>query len=319
MLGFLVVDKPPGITSHDVVAVMRAVLGIKKVGHTGTLDPFATGVLPVAVGRATRLIPFLDEKVKVYEGTVTLGCSMDTGDPTGNVLLESPVPELSREKVESVFKNFIGPIMQTPPPYSAVKINGKPLYKYAREGIEVSVPAREIRIDSIELIEIRGNEIDIRVRCGPGTYVRVLAEDIGVALGTCAHLSALRRTSSGQFYIEGSIQFEELSMLVAERPDWKPVLRPERGQERVVWRERSVVRDALRDRVLNPIKALDHLPEVNLTDAAYMEVKRSGAVPPPPPGLQIGERWLGVRGESLVAVFERGENRGKIARMVDIT
>ena len=146
----------------------------------------------------------------------------------------------------------------------------------------------------------------------------MLAEDIGIALGTCAHLSALRRTSSGHFSIQGAIQFEELSTLVADRTDWKPVLRPERGQERVVWKERSVVRDALRDRVLNPIKALGHLPEVNLTDAAYMEVKRSGAVPPPPSGLEVGERWLGVRGNALVAVFERGERRGKIARMVDI-
>jgi tRNA pseudouridine55 synthase len=318
VLGFLVVDKPPGITSHDVVAVMRAVLGIKKVGHTGTLDPFATGVLPLAVGRATRLIPFLDEKVKVYEGTVTLGRSMDTGDPTGSVLAEAPVPPLNVDHVRAVFDAFRGPMMQTPPPYSAVKLNGKPLYKYAREGIEVSVPAREIRIDSVELIEIRGNEIDIRVQCGPGTYVRVLAEDIGKSLGTCAHLSALRRTASGKFPIQDSIQFEELSMLVAERPDWKPVLRPERGQERVVWRERSVVRDALRDRVLNPIKALGHLPEVGMTDAAYVDLKRTGAVPAAPAGLKVGARWLGVRDGALVAVFERGESKGKIARMVDI-
>jgi tRNA pseudouridine55 synthase len=147
--GFLVFDKPPGITSHDVVAMLRAVLGIRKIGHTGTLDPFATGVLAIAIGSVTRLIQYLDEDLKVYDSLLVLGQATETGDPEGEVILEAPVPSVDSEAVRTVLRGFSGQRMQKPPMYSAVKVNGRPLYSYARAGETVDVPSRPIRVDGI--------------------------------------------------------------------------------------------------------------------------------------------------------------------------
>jgi len=205
--GFLVVDKPAGITSHDVVAVLRSTLRIKKIGHTGTLDPFATGVLPLAIGPSTRLIQFLDEGVKIYDATISLGRSTDTGDLMGDENGTSPVPQLEAPSVQRLLDGFCGEQMQTPPAYSAVKVDGKPLYKYAREGKSVQVAAKKIRIDSVQLLDLREDEVDIRVQCGRGTYIRVLGEQIAVALGTHGHLCQLRRLSSGPFDLTGALRF----------------------------------------------------------------------------------------------------------------
>lgn len=163
---FMAVDKPPGITSHDVVAMLRAVTGVQKVGHTGTLDPFATGVLALAFGPATRLISFLDEDLKVYDATIALGVAMDTGDPTGQVIREAPVPPLDRATVEALLLSFRGTRMQAPPRYSAVKVRGKALYHYAREGVEVEAAPRPIRIDSIDLLELGEQSLRVRITLG---------------------------------------------------------------------------------------------------------------------------------------------------------
>ena len=163
---FLIVDKPPGVTSHDVVAVVRAVTGLKKVGHTGTLDPFATGVLPLALGGATRLIQYLDEDRKIYDAVIQLGTATDTGDPTGSVIAEAPVPALNRARVLEVLDGFRGQRMQTPPRYSAVKVAGRPLYDYARKGVDVEVKARPIRIDAMELLSLGENTLRVAIQIG---------------------------------------------------------------------------------------------------------------------------------------------------------
>ena len=169
--GFLVMDKPPGWTSHDVVAIVRAVTGVKKVGHTGTLDPFASGVLPLALGKATRAIRFLDEQLKVYDATIQLGASTTTGDPEGEVLTEAPLPDFSN--LDEVIESFIGPSMQTPPAYSAVKVKGKALYKYAREGKVVEAKARPIEIYGLTVLDRTEDTLRIEIRCSRGSYARV--------------------------------------------------------------------------------------------------------------------------------------------------
>ena len=313
--GFLVVDKPPGITSHDVVGTIRAVTGIKKVGHTGTLDPFATGVLPLAIGRSTRLIQFLDERTKTYEATVQLGASTDTGDPTGDVVASAPVPTLDAAHVQEVLRAFEGDRMQRPPAYSAVKVNGKRLYKYAREGQAVQAEPRPIHIVQMVLDGISGDSVEFSVTCSRGTYVRVLAEEIAKALGTEGHLSALRRSRSGPFELAQALSFPELSKLVADRDDWQPVLRPPRGVERVPWAPRDEVWQHLQSRLQAPASKLEHLPVLQLTGLQREGLQRRGTTPPHPPGVSVGELFVARSGDELVAVLRREEHRTKIARM----
>lgn len=304
---FLIVDKPAGITSHDVVAAVRAVTGIKKVGHTGTLDPFATGVLPLALGPATRLIQYLDESLKVYDATVSLGSTTDTGDPTGEVVRELPVPPLDEAGVEEALAGFVGDRMQRPPAYSAVKVKGKPLYHYARRGEKVEAEARPITIHGMDLTELYDDELRVLISCSRGTYARVLADEIGMALGTAGHLSALMRPRSGPFFIEDAIDMPTLAGIVAGEPGhtWQEVLLSRsRGAERVPWRPRDQVVAALRPWLVRPFDALAHLPlaDVRPTDARRI---RNGATPPPAPaGVSYGERYLVVDGADLVAVAE---------------
>ncbi|MDP2311504.1 MAG: tRNA pseudouridine(55) synthase TruB [Pseudomonadota bacterium] len=298
--GFLVVDKPPGVTSHDVVAVVRAVTGLKKVGHTGTLDPFATGVLPLALGSATRLIQYLDENQKVYDAVVRLGSATDTGDPTGQVIEEQPVPAFTQKDLLAVLETFLGQRMQTPPRYSAVKVAGRPLYDYARKGQTVEVKARPVRIDAMELIDMDGPRVHVLIKCSRGTYARVLAEEIGVALGTVGHLEELRRLGSGPFQIEHAVSFSRISEIVAGDPGWDRVLRPSRGEERVPWRTRDEVFAGLAPWVTTPRDGLRHLPALTLSPIEARRFQQTGAVPAPPPGctgpyvLLSGDEVLGV-------------------------
>jgi tRNA pseudouridine55 synthase len=289
--GFLVIDKPPGITSHDVVAMARATTGVEKVGHTGTLDPFATGVLPLALGPATRLIQYLDEDLKVYEATIALGAATDTGDPTGQIIRESPVPELTVEQVEAALATFKGIRMQAPPRHSAVKVRGRPLYAYARAGEDVTAAARPIRIDSVRLESMAERELVVRITCGRGTYARVLADEIAVALGTTGHLSALRRAQSGIFTLDGALDLPGLSRIVAERDDWPAVLRPSRGAERVAWRPRDTVRAELAGWMVSPELALSHIPAVELHADEARRMQTGGPPPPPPRDLPVGGRY----------------------------
>ena len=201
-MGFLVVDKPVGMTSHDVVDEARRWLGIRKVGHLGTLDPLATGVLPLAIRGATKLVPFLAAGQKAYVGTIRLGESTDTFDAEGRVTYEHDGPLPDEQVVKQALQSFVGEIQQLPPMYSSVKKDGVPLYRLARKGEEVERELRPVTIHEICMPAYAPPEISIEVYCSPGTYVRTLAADLGEKLGCGAHLSGLRRTRSGPFTLE---------------------------------------------------------------------------------------------------------------------
>lgn len=313
---FLVVDKPAGITSHDVVAMVRAVTGVQKVGHTGTLDPFATGVLALALGGATRLIPYLDEDLKVYDATVQLGAATDTGDPTGKVERELPVPTLDESGLREVLSRFHGVMMQAPPRYSAVKVRGKPLYAYAREGQDVEAAPRPTRIDGIELLEHGADWLRVRITCGRGTYARVLADEIATALGTAGHLSALRRDRSGPFVVADALRLEQLAQLAGGSEDWRAVLRPNRGPDRVRWAPRAAVLEGLAPWIKPAVAVMSHLPVVQVPPSERARV-RGGAPPAPPPELPIGQLYLVAIGDELIAVAEREPRGPRLARVVE--
>lgn len=196
--GLLLVDKPGGTTSHDVVDVVRRRLGTRKVGHAGTLDPMATGLLLIGVGRATRLLRFLGDLPKTYEGTLRLGIETTTLDSEGEVVRESPV-DADEDAVRDAMTALVGESLQRPPAYSAVKVGGRKLYEAARAGVELEAEPRPIRVDAFELTSFASPDAAFRVTCSSGTYVRVLAADVGAALSCGAHLVALRRTAIGPF------------------------------------------------------------------------------------------------------------------------
>jgi tRNA pseudouridine55 synthase len=224
MDGLLIIDKPEGLTSHDVVARVRRILRTRRVGHTGTLDPFATGVMVILVGRATRLAQFLDKDVKEYEALVRLGFETDSGDRTGSrnaefgIRNEEIAKFLDKTDLDTVLEKFRGEIEQVPPMYSAKKIEGKKLYELARAGKVIERKPIKVTIHALELLsdeEIRDprSAIRIRVVCSAGTYIRTLAGDIGKRLGTGAHLEELRRTRSGKFGLSESITLDKLERL----------------------------------------------------------------------------------------------------------
>jgi tRNA pseudouridine55 synthase len=319
--GFLVIDKPAGVTSHDVVAAVRAVTGIDKVGHTGTLDPFATGVLPLALGAATRLIQFLDESVKVYDATIAFGTRTDTGDPTGTPIGEAPPPTATREEVEEVLATFLGERMQTPPAYSAVKKDGRPLYSYARQGTPVDVAARPIRIHDLSVVSWEGAALRVRIECTRGTYARVLADEIATALGTVGHLSALVRPRSGPFWLQDALDLPTLAAIVAAEAghSWQEVLLArKRGEARVPWRHRDEVRAALEPWMMRPLDALSHLPLAEVAADAARRFSHGGAPPPPPPSCAVGDRYLVVEGDVLLAVAERTPTGAATLRMMPV-
>jgi len=208
--GFFIIDKQAGVTSHDIVAMVRRAIGQKKVGHTGTLDPFATGVLPVAVGEGTKTIQFLDESVKEYRAVLKLGISTDTQDLTGSVTRERDWSGLEVGDLERLLPRFTGKLSQLPPMFSALKRDGVPLYKLARAGVEVEREERQVEIHSLRFDWIRLPEAAFTVRCSRGTYVRTLADDIGEALGCGAHLLELRRSQSGLFREAEAISIDTL-------------------------------------------------------------------------------------------------------------
>ena len=215
--GFVVIDKPENMSSARVVSHVKRMLGVKKVGHAGTLDPFATGVMICCINRATRLARFFLGGDKKYEALLHLGIETDTQDATGNRISERQVPDCSEAEIQDVFGSFTGPLDQIPPVYSALKHKGKPLYYYARKGIEITKDPREVDITTLERTDgcqtLFGEEADlsIRVVCSKGTYIRTLAADIGRSLGCGAHLVQLRRTRSGCFTVEESLTWDDLS------------------------------------------------------------------------------------------------------------
>jgi len=208
MDGILLVNKPAGMTSHDVVMKMRRILKTKKVGHCGTLDPDATGVLVICVNKATKAIQFLTADHKEYIATLSLGKATDTYDASGKV---TQIKEFKGiENVQQVFASFLGKQKQLPPMYSAIKINGKKLYEYARENKEVKVEPRDIEIKELEILKIEDNEIQFRVACSKGTYIRSLCVDIAEKLGYPGHLKTLIRTKSGHFCLEDCYSLEDI-------------------------------------------------------------------------------------------------------------
>lgn len=215
--GILNINKPEGWTSQDVVAKLRGRLHIRRVGHTGTLDPMATGVLPVCFGKATRIIEYYDDDFKTYEAEMKLGMVTDTLDITGTVLETKPV-DVSEDDVIQTIDSFRGWITQIPPKYSALKVNGKPLYKYAREGVEVEIKSRKIYVEDIQPVEVNlgENRILFRVTCSKGTYIRTICDDIGKKLGCGGTMTALQRIQSGCFRVEDARTLPEILEMTDE-------------------------------------------------------------------------------------------------------
>lgn len=317
MNGVLVIDKPAGLTSHDVVARLRRILKTRKIGHTGTLDPFATGVLVMLVGKATRLAQFLDKDDKEYEATVRFGHETDTGDITGSPKskVQSPGPEElahlpTIEDIEKVLPQFRGPIEQVPPMYSAKKVEGKKLYELARKGIEIERKAVAVTISDIGVFERprrgdsetrkRGDEpidplpttrdsgpekrdLGLTVACSAGTYIRTLAEDIARAAGSAAHLAELRRTRAGKFDISEAITLDELELL--EDPYQK---------------------------LIDMNKAVSHLPEIELTENETAKIRNGLTIPARYENEGVLTMRLTGAGSELVAIALQREKEGVI-------
>ena len=270
--GILLLDKPLGLSSSTAVQRVRRAFGRIKAGHTGSLDPLATGMLPVCLGEATKVAGYLLDGDKEYLFTARFGARRTTGDMEGEVVEEAAVPGDLAGALRDVLTAFTGPISQVPPMYSALKRDGQPLYKLARQGIEVERPARQVVIRSLDLLTASGVEATLRVRCSKGTYVRTLAEDLARAAGTCAHLTALRRESVAPFSGAGMVTLE------------------------------AVEADPGGCGLLAPDAALVHLPEIRLDELPARRLQQgqavvAGADPGPPAGLvrvYAGSRFLGI-------------------------
>jgi len=221
--GLLIVDKPEGLTSLDVVREIKHRFRVKKAGHIGTLDPFATGVLPIVIHEGTKLVPFLEEEPKEYEATLKLGEETTTDDVTGEVTLRKPWEGIRPESIHAVFETFLGRIQQIPPMFSALKVRGKPLYRLARKGMEVEREEKVVEIFDLQIREIDLPLVRFKVSCSKGTYIRTLGKDIGKKIACGAHLLSLRRVRSGPFTLERAVPWEKLKDL-SEAGDLKPWL-----------------------------------------------------------------------------------------------
>jgi tRNA pseudouridine55 synthase len=233
--GFLVIDKPEGVTSFSMVALVRRLTGVRRVGHAGTLDPLATGVLPVAIGQATRFIEYLDDAPKVYRALVRFGAATSTYDREGAVTATADASRLRATEVTATLAAFIGDVEQVPPMFSAIKVAGTPLYRHARKGMEIELTPRPVRIDSLTLLGFvpgPSPEADLQVVCGRGTYIRSLAHDLGKRLGVGAHLHALRRTASGGFGVRLASSPAEFERLAHEGRLFDAILAVDRAVER---------------------------------------------------------------------------------------
>lgn len=286
MHGVLVVDKPQGLTSFDVVREVRRALRVKKAGHTGTLDPMATGVLPVCVGDATKIAQFITEATKAYDATVRLGVTTDTLDAEGKVLAERPVPPVTREVLEAALARFRGTFPQTPPMYSAVKVGGRRLYELARAGEEIERAARPVTVYELTLRDFSATEVKLSVRSSKGFFVRCLAADLGEALGCGAHLAALRRTQSGPFTLAQAIPLAEVQ---AQGP-------------------------ALDQRLVPLADALSDVPALAVT-AAEAERVRHGGLVEVTPSLSGLYRVLGP-GDELLALADAERGRLRYRRVL---
>jgi tRNA pseudouridine55 synthase len=294
MDGILIIDKPEGITSHDVVARCRRILKTKRIGHTGTLDPFATGVMVILVGKATRLAQFLDKDAKEYEAVVRFGFETDTGDRTGELRITNyELRDISTEGIEQVLEEFRGEIWQTPPMYSAKKVDGKKLYELARKGVEIERQPVKITIYELELLseppavangfglqikdqKPKTEDRTFRALCSAGTYIRVLAEDVGKKLQTGAHLAELRRTKAGKFGIEKAVTLEKLEEIAAE--------------------------NRLAEVLISMNEAVSHLREVKLSTEETVKIKNGMKLKLETGELKDGEFLRLTTGAELLAI-----------------
>ena len=249
VLGFLNINKPPGITSHDVVARLRRGLKIKKIGHAGTLDPMATGVLVICVGAATRLSEYVMHTTKTYHARIKLGVMTDTYDAEGAVIAEQDATHISEADVMRVLAGFVGEIEQLPPMYSAIKHKGKKLYELAREGQTIEREPRRITIELLDVLDWSLPEFTLKITCGAGTYIRSLAHDIGELLGVGAHLTGLTRSASGSFKLDEAVELEA----VIEAGDWRKYL-------------------------ISPAQALTHMPAVHFDSEAIVDLLHGRSV-----------------------------------------
>ncbi len=272
--GVLPVDKPEGPTSHDIVTLARRSLGERRIGHTGTLDPFASGLLLLCIGRATRLAEFLTGLDKSYEAVAKLGVATDTEDRLGSVVSESADwRDLSRAQIEAGLAGFLGDTEQVPPQFSAKKVGGEAMYHKARRGERVRLEPCPIRIDDIELLGMDLPEVCFRVRCSSGTYVRSLSRDLGEALGVGAHLTSLRRTSVGQFEVDRALSPEELQDPARVSTAW-----------------------------IDPLVAVGHLPRIEVDARAARDLRHGRRVPSPEAGGSDLDPVAVSMGAELVAV-----------------
>lgn len=293
LAGVLVIDKPSGPTSFDVVRRVRGLLRVKKVGHTGTLDPTATGVLPVCIGEATKIAGFILEGDKAYDAVIRLGEETDTLDAAGKVVRELPVPDLTAEKVEAALARFRGTFDQVPPMYSAIKVEGKRLYELARAGETIERRPRQVTVHELVLRDLSAREITVSVRCSKGFFVRSLAQELGEALGTVAHLKALRRTHSGPFELARAVPLDQLEKL-------DPTAREA----------------AVRGRLVSMLDALAELPSLRVNEAEGRKVVHG--VPLEVPARVTGRvRVISGQDERLLAVADvQPGGRLKYARVL---
>lgn len=303
MHGFLNLNKPIGFTSHDCVAKVRRLLKLKRVGHAGTLDPAASGVLPIALGRATRLLQFLRQD-KAYRATIRLGVTTATDDLEGEILSAQPVPDLDLATTQAALPQFQGQIQQIPPHYSAIQVQGQRLYDLARAGKSITVEPRQVEVFQIDVLDWRPGEfpeLDLTIACGPGTYIRAIARDLGQALGTGGTLAALARTASSGFDLADSLSLESLANQI-QQGVFHPIL-PERALQHlstIVLPESTAKRWCQGQRILlEPADA--HWPDVPLR--VHDEADRF---------LGIGQPQATEAGTSLLArmVFEGAEGSG---------
>ncbi len=290
----LIIDKPPGPTSFDVVHMVRAALKVKKVGHTGTLDPMATGLLPICLGDATKIAGYITQGDKAYTANIKLGAETDTQDAQGKVLRQAPVPPLTRAVLEDALAAFRGPLLQVPPMYSAVKIDGKRLYELARAGEEVERQPRPVTVHALDLLDFTPDSLTVQVRCSKGFFVRTLAFDLGRRLGCGAHLAALRRTHSGSFSLAQALPLQTLLERVAAQ----------------AWGEIS-------SRLVSPNDALAEMPPLSLPGPLAAKV-RHGVAMDPPADTPVGRiRVLdGGSGELLAIAEVTPERRLKYLRVL---
>lgn len=276
--GVLIVDKPEGKTSRQVTNLVSKILGQKKAGHLGTLDPIATGVLPVVLGRATKLIRFLEQDDKLYHAVIRLGAATDTQDRTGKTIWEGHRKDPDPAQVTAAVATFYGEILQTPPMYSALKKNGKPLYKMARQGIETDRPKRKVSVFSVLVEKIEQPDVTVRVRCAPGTYMRTMAHDLGIKLGCGAFLQELTRTCSGPFSIKQAVGLRQME------------------------KEQAL-------QSLIPMnKCLPHFPEVSITDGQARMLKDGVSITVDPDSVPQGTNCRLSLNNELAAVA-RAENK----------